>query len=152
MRAVLQRVTRAQVEWDGGEAATGPGILILLGVADSDGPPDADRLAAKIAKLRIFSDEAGKFNLDAAQVRAQFLVVPQFTLFADARGQNRPSFLKAARPEAGRTLLERFLERLASTGAEVRAGSFGARMQVTLVNDGPVTLVLSTDPWETRIG
>ncbi|HSO92956.1 MAG TPA: D-aminoacyl-tRNA deacylase, partial [Candidatus Dormibacteraeota bacterium] len=100
----------------------------------------------------IFSDEAGKFNLSAAQVKAELLVVSQFTLFADARGQNRPSFLKAARPDVGRPLLERFIERLRASGLTVKTGSFGAQMAVRLINDGPVTLVLSTDEWGTRIG
>lgn len=152
MRAVVQRVREASVSWDGGEAAIGPGYCILLGVADSDGERDADYLADKIVKLRIFSDANGKFNLNAAQINAQFLVVSQFTLFAEAKGQNRPGFLKAARPEAGRPLIDRFVARLRGTGAVVQTGSFGAQMQVRLVNDGPVTLVLSTDPWDPRIG
>jgi D-aminoacyl-tRNA deacylase len=152
MRAVLQRVTEASVTWDGGQAAIGPGYCILLGVADTDVDRDADYLADKIVKLRVFSDADGKFNLSAAQVNAQFLVVSQFTLFADARGQNRPGFLKAARPEVGRPLIDRFVERIRGTGAVVETGSFGALMQVHLVNDGPVTLVLSTDPWDPRIG
>jgi D-aminoacyl-tRNA deacylase len=140
------------VRWDAGEAAIGPGYCILVGVADTDQENDADYLAEKILKLRVFSDEAGKFNLSAAQVQAAFLVVSQFTLFADARGQNRPSFLHAARPELGRPLLERFIARLRASGLPVETGSFGAQMAVELVNDGPVTLVLSTDPWEPRIG
>src|SRR6059058_6427034 len=108
MRAVVQRVSKASVRWDGGEATIGPGYCILLGVADTDQERDADYLADKILKLRVFSDEAGKFNLSAVQVKAAFLVVSQFTLFADARGQNRPSFLHAARPEHSKPLLERF--------------------------------------------
>jgi D-tyrosyl-tRNA(Tyr) deacylase len=152
MRAVLQRVSEAAVSWDGGQAAIGPGYCILLGVADSDSERDADYLADKIVKLRVFSDAEGKFNLSAAQVNAQFLVVSQFTLFADARGQNRPGFLRAARPEIGRPLIDRFIERIRATGAVVQTGSFGAQMQVRLVNDGPVTLVLSTDAWDPRIG
>jgi D-tyrosyl-tRNA(Tyr) deacylase len=152
MRAVLQRVTEASVTWEGGQAAIGPGYCILLGVADQDVDRDADYLADKIVKLRVFSDADGKFNLSASQVNAQFLVVSQFTLFADARGQNRPSFLKAARPELGRPLIDRFVERIRATGAVVKTGSFGALMQVHLVNDGPVTLVLSTDTWDPRIG
>ncbi|HVH65748.1 MAG TPA: D-aminoacyl-tRNA deacylase [Candidatus Acidoferrum sp.] len=152
MRAVLQRVSEASVRWDGGDASIGPGYCILLGVADSDVERDADYLADKILKLRVFSDDAGKFNLSATQVEADLLVVSQFTLFADARGQNRPSFLHAARPEVGRPLLERFVERLRAGGLTVKTGSFGAMMAVSLVNDGPVTIVLSTDPWEPRIG
>jgi D-tyrosyl-tRNA(Tyr) deacylase len=152
MRAVLQRVTEAAVGWDGGEASIGPGYCILLGVAQSDQERDADYLADKILKLRVFSDAAGKFNLSALDVKANFLVVSQFTLFADARGQNRPSFLQAARPELGRPMLDRFLERLRASGLRVETGSFGAQMAVRLVNDGPVTIVISTDPWEPRIG
>lgn len=150
MRAVVQRVRQAAVTWDGGQASIGQGFLILLGVADGDTDADAERMADKISRLRVFSDAAGKFNLDASQVGAQFLVVSQFTLFADARGQNRPSFLKAARPELGRAMLDRFCACLGRDGATVASGSFGARMSVSLVNDGPVTLVLSTDSWDPR--
>ena len=99
MRTVLQRVTSASVRWDSGEASIGPGYCLLVGVADTDEDRDAEYLADKLLKLRVFSDEAGKFNLSATQVNAAFLVVSQFTLFADARGQSRPSFLHAARPE-----------------------------------------------------
>jgi D-tyrosyl-tRNA(Tyr) deacylase len=149
---VIQRVTEASVQWDGGESSVDAGYCILLGVADTDLERDADYLADKILKLRVFSDEAGKFNLSAIQVKAAFLVVSQFTLFADARGQNRPSFLHAARPEQGVALLDRFITRLRDSGLPVEAGSFGAQMAVRLVNDGPVTIVLSTDPWDPRIG
>jgi D-tyrosyl-tRNA(Tyr) deacylase len=152
MRVVIQRVSEASVTWDGGQSSIGAGFCILAGVADSDTERDVDYLAEKILKLRIFSDAAGKFNLSATQVEAGLLVVSQFTLFADARGQNRPSFLKAARPEISRPLLERFIDRLRASGLRVEAGSFGAQMAVQLVNDGPVTLVLSTDDWPTRIG
>ena len=152
MRAVIQRVSEATVQWDGGESSIGLGYCILLGVADTDADRDADYLADKILKLRVFSDEAGKFNLSAVQVKAAFLVVSQFTLFADARGQNRPSFLHAARPEQGRPLLDRFIARLRQSGLPVETGSFGAQMAVRLVNDGPVTIALSTDPWDPRIG
>jgi D-tyrosyl-tRNA(Tyr) deacylase len=152
MRAVIQRVSEASVQWDGGESSIGPGYCILLGVADTDAERDADYLADKVLKLRVFSDEAGKFNLSAIQVKAGFLVVSQFTLFADARGQNRPSFLHAARPEQGIALFDRFTARLRESGLPVETGSFGAQMAVRLVNDGPVTIVLSTDPWDPRIG
>lgn len=152
MRAVLQRVSEAAVTWEGGQSSIGAGYCILLGIADTDQEKDADYLADKIVKLRVFSDDAGKFNLSAQQVKAQLLVVSQFTLFADARGQNRPSFLHAARPETGRPLLERFVERLRGSGLRVETGSFGAMMSVRIINDGPVTIVLSTDPWEPRIG
>ena len=152
MRTVLQRVTEASVRWDGGASSIGPGYCLLVGVADTDQERDADYLADKVLKLRVFSDDAGKFNLNATQVKAAFLVISQFTLFADARGQNRPSFLHAARPEQGRPLLERFIARLRDSGLPVETGSFGAQMAVQLVNDGPVTIVLSTDVWEPRIG
>jgi len=152
MRAVIQRVSEASVRWEGGESSIGPGYCILLGVADTDVERDAEYLADKILKLRVFSDEAGKFNLSAIQVKAAFLVVSQFTLFADARGQNRPSFLHAARPEQGMALLDRFTARLRQSGLPVQTGSFGAQMAVQLVNDGPVTIILSTDPWDPRIG
>jgi D-aminoacyl-tRNA deacylase len=152
MRAVIQRVSEASVRWDGGDSSIGPGYCVLLGVADTDAERDADYLADKILKLRVFSDDAGKFNLSAVQVKAAFLVVSQFTLFADARGQNRPSFLHAARPEQGIALVDRFIARLRESGLPVETGSFGAQMAVRLVNDGPVTIVLSTDPWDPRIG
>jgi len=152
VRVVIQRVSEASVRWDEGEASIGPGFCILAGVAETDTARDIDYLADKIVKLRVFSDEAGKFNLSASQVKAELLVVSQFTLFADARGQNRPSFLKAARPEISRPLLERFIERLRASGLSVATGSFGAQMAISLLNDGPVTLVLSTDDWATRIG
>jgi D-tyrosyl-tRNA(Tyr) deacylase len=151
MRAVVQRVREATVAWDGGQASIGHGFLILLGVAEGDTEAEAERLAEKIAHLRVFSDAAGKFTRDPSQVGAQFLVVSQFTLFADARGQNRPSFLRAARPELGRAMMERFCSVLGRGGATVATGSFGAQMSVSLVNDGPVTLVLSTDEWDPRI-
>jgi D-aminoacyl-tRNA deacylase len=152
MRTVVQRVTSAAVRWEGGEASIGPGYCVLVGVADTDQERDADYLADKLLKLRVFSDEMGKFNLSATQVNAAFLVISQFTLFADARGQNRPSFLHAARPEQGQPLLERFIARLRASGLPVETGSFGAQMAVELVNDGPVTIVLSTDAWDPRIG
>ncbi len=152
MRAVIQRVSQASVRWDGGESSIGPGYCVLLGVADTDAERDADYLADKILKLRVFSDDSGKFNLSAIQVKAAFLVVSQFTLFADARGQNRPSFLHAARPEQGISLFDRFTARLRQSGLPVETGSFGAQMAVRLVNDGPVTIVLSTDAWDPRIG
>lgn len=152
MRVVIQRVTEASVSWAEGSSSIRAGYCILVGVAETDAERDADYLAEKILKLRVFSDEAGKFNRNAAQVTAEILVIPQFTLFADARGQNRPSFLKAARPELGRPLLERFIDRLRSSGLRIETGCFGAQMAVHLVNDGPVTLVLSTEDWQTRIG
>src|SRR2546421_8267430 len=124
MRVVVQRVSKASVRWDGGEASIGPGYCLLVGVADTDQERDADYLADKILKLRVFSDDAGKFNLSAAQVQAALLVVSQFTLFADARGQNRPSFLHAARPQLGIPLLDRLIDRLRGSGVQVKTGLF----------------------------
>jgi D-tyrosyl-tRNA(Tyr) deacylase len=152
VRAVIQRVSSASVRWDKGEESIGPGYVILLGAAPEDTESDVQKLADKILKLRIFSDNQGKFNLDAKQVKAEFLVISQFTLFADARGQNRPSFLGAAKPDLGEQLYEAFAERLKATGLTVKKGSFGDHMAVSLVNDGPVTLVLSTDAWNPRVG
>src|SRR2546425_5725023 len=136
MRTVVQRVTSASVRWDGGEASIGRGYCLLIGVAETDQDRDADYLADKLLKLRVFSDEAGKFNLSATQVNAAFLVISQFTLFADARGQNRPSFLHAARPEQGIPLLDRFIGRLRESGLPGQTGSFGAEVAGRLGNRG----------------
>jgi D-aminoacyl-tRNA deacylase len=139
MRALVQRVTRASVRVDGSErAAIGPGLLVLLGVADDDTAEIADRLADKIRGLRVFADAEGRMN-EALGDRG-VLVVSQFTLYGDARRGNRPSYVAAARPEAAEPLYERFRERLGAQG-----GVFGAHMEVELVNDGPVTLLLQTD-------
>jgi D-aminoacyl-tRNA deacylase len=136
MRALLQRVKRASVSVDGSEhAAIGPGLLILLGVAQSDREEQAERLARKVAALRVFEDEAGRMN--EALGSREVLCVSQFTLYADARRGNRPSFTEAARPERAQPLYELFCERLGAA-----RGVFGAHMEVELVNDGPVTLML----------
>jgi D-tyrosyl-tRNA(Tyr) deacylase len=136
MRALVQRVSRAAVRVDGGTvAAIGPGLLVLLGVAHEDTPAVADELAAKVAHLRIFADEAGRMNEPLGDRDA--LVVSQFTLYGDARRGNRPSWTAAAPPEHAEPLYERFR---AALGA--RGGAFGAHMEVELVNDGPVTLLL----------
>src|SRR2546430_15361644 len=125
MRAVVQRVSRASVRWDGGEASIGQGYCLLVGVADTDQERDADYLADKILKLRMFSDDAGKFNLSAAQVEAALLVVSHFTLFADARGQNRPSLLHAPRPKQSPPPRGRFIERLPPSPPQLHDGPFG---------------------------
>jgi D-tyrosyl-tRNA(Tyr) deacylase len=123
-------------------AAVGPGLLVLLGVAAADGEAAADRLAAKVARLRVFADEAGRFDRSVLDVGGAVLVVSQFTLIADTAKGNRPSFSEAAPPERAEQLYERLCESLRALGLPVEQGVFGARMEVALVNDGPVTIVL----------
>jgi D-tyrosyl-tRNA(Tyr) deacylase len=143
VKAVCQRVTRASVAVGGTEhAAIGPGLLVLLGVAREDDAGGADRLAAKVARLRVFDDEHGKFDRSLLDVRGSALVVSQFTLIADTRRGNRPSFTDAAPPELAEPLYTRFCDMLRAEGLHVESGSFGARMTVELTNDGPVTIVL----------
>jgi len=138
MRALIQRVSRAAVRVDGDEvAAIGSGLLILLGVRDGDGEPQADKLADKVRALRVFDDSAGRMNEPLGD--RELLCVSQFTLYGDTRRGNRPSWTEAAQPEIAEPLYERFCER---TGA--KRGVFGARMEVELVNDGPVTLLLES--------
>ena len=140
MRALVQRISEAAVAVDGAEVARiGLGLLVLLGVRTGDGPEQADRLAQKLLALRVFEDADGKMNLSVRDVGGELLVVSQFTLYGDARKGNRPSFVDAARPEEAEPLYERVR---AALGAE--GGVFGARMAVSLVNDGPVTLLLDT--------
>ena len=136
MRALVQRVTRATVSVDGRQvAAIGPGMVVLLGIASEDGEGQAESLAAKVTALRIFDDAEGRMNEPLAD--REILCVSQFTLYADTRRGNRPSFTGAAPPELARPLYELFCDRLGA-----RRGVFGARMAVELVNDGPVTLLL----------
>ena len=145
MRALVQRVTRASVTVEGrvtGEI--GPGLLVLLGAAHADGEEQAAWLARKLAGLRIFGDAAGHMNLDVRQAGGAALVVPQFTLYGDARRGRRPDFTAAARPEQAEPLFERFCALLAEQGLPVRRGVFGAHMTVALVNDGPVTVLVET--------
>ena len=140
MRALVQRVSRAAVRVEAAEvAAIGPGLLVLLGVAVGDGDPEADRLADKIRALRVFEDDAGRMNEPLGE--REVLCVSQFTLLADTRKGNRPSYVGAAAPDLAEPLYERFCERLGA-----KRGIFGARMEVELVNDGPVTLVLEARP------
>ena len=144
MRALLQRVSRAEVRVDGAAiGAIGPGLLILLGVAPDDDEFVAATLAAKVAGLRIFADEAGLTNLSIGEVGGSALVVSQFTLYADARRGRRPSFIGAAGPEVGERLYEAFCDSLAAA-VPVERGRFGADMAVELVNDGPFTVWLDT--------
>jgi D-aminoacyl-tRNA deacylase len=138
VRALVQRVSRAAVEVDGRElAAIGPGLLVLLGVRTGDDEQAADRIAGKLERLRIFEDAEGKMNLSVRDVGGEILCVSQFTLYGDARKGNRPSFVDAAPPALAEPLYERVR---AALGAE--GGAFGVHMQVSLVNDGPVTLLL----------
>jgi len=123
--------------------AIGPGLCVLLGVATGDSASDAERLAAKIAQLRVFENEAGKFDLSLLDIGGEALVVSQFTLIADTAKGNRPSFGGAAAPEEAEPLYEAFCASLRGLGVGLQTGIFGARMQVELLNDGPVTLVLS---------
>ncbi len=145
MKAVLQRVERASVRVEGvvrGEI--GPGLLVLLGVAAGDSAAEAERLAGKVARLRIFENEDGRFDRSLLDAGGAALVVSQFTLLADTSKGNRPSFTAAAPPEQAEPLYERFCEALGALGVPVETGVFGARMQVELVNDGPVTIVLES--------
>ena len=145
MKALLQRVTSATVTVDGNIAGqTGQGFLILLGVAGDDSQKDADYLAEKVVNLRVFSDDNSKFNLSALQIRAELLVISQFTLMADARKGRRPSFTLAAPPEKAETLYNCFIRRVSETGLKVQTGIFGAHMLVSIVNDGPVTIMLDS--------
>ena len=143
MRAVCQRVSQARVRVDGvvtGEI--GPGLVVLLGVAQGDGAAEVEWLAGKVARLRIFGDDRGKFDRSLLDVGGAALVVSQFTLIADTRKGNRPSFAAAAPPEEAEPMYERFCSALGAHGIRIERGVFGARMAVELVNDGPVTIVL----------
>ncbi len=141
----MQRVRHASVSVDGAVVSScGPGLLVLLGVATADTGETADRLARKVAQLRVFEDEDGRFDRSLLDVGGEALVVSQFTLIADTRKGNRPSFTAAAPPEAAEPLYERFCTALEALGVPVPRGVFGARMEVSLVNDGPVTIVLDT--------
>ncbi len=145
MRALLQRVTRAEARVDGRVVgACGPGLLVLLGVGHGDTPEVAEALARKVVDLRIFRDEAGRTNRSLLDIGGSVLAVSQFTLYADMRKGRRPSFLDAAAPELGRVLYERFAAALEERGVGVGRGVFGEEMQVELVNDGPMTIWLDT--------
>jgi D-tyrosyl-tRNA(Tyr) deacylase len=149
MRAVVQRVSSASVRVDGDVVgAIGRGLLVLLGVRHDDTSENATRLAAKIARLRIFPDEAGRFDRSLLDVGGDALVVSQFTLLADSRRQKgtRPDFSQAAPKEHAEPLYERFCDELRALGVPVETGVFGAYMEVEIVNDGPVTIVLDVEP------
>ena len=145
MRAVVQRVREASVSvGDDVVASIGEGLVVLLGIAAGDTPEGADRLAGRVARLRIFENEQARFDRSLLDVHGQALVVSQFTLIADSKRQKgtRPDFSKAARPEVAEPLYEHFVQALRDLGVPVQTGVFGARMQVSTVNDGPVTIVL----------
>ncbi len=147
MRAVLQRVTEASVEVDGKEVSRiGAGLAILLGVKKGDGAAEADRLAEKIAELRVFEDGAGKMNLSLLEVGGAALVVSNFTLYGDCSHGRRPSFFDAERPNEANALYEYFIKKLRFQGVdEIGTGVFGADMRVRIDGDGPVTILLDTD-------
>jgi D-tyrosyl-tRNA(Tyr) deacylase len=145
MRAVVQRVTRAQVVIEGETVGTiGAGLLVLLGVTHADTPEQAKWLAEKIVGLRIFNDADGKMNRDLLDVGGAMLIVSQFTLYGDCRKGKRPSFMDAAPPPSAIPLYEDFINGVKALGVPVATGRFGADMQVELVNDGPVTLIVDT--------
>lgn len=145
MRAVIQRVSQAAVSINEREVGRiDHGLLILLGVHDTDTQTDVDYLIKKIAQMRIFEDEQGKMNLSIEDVKGTLLSISQFTLFADTKKGNRPSFIAAARPEKAIPLYEAFNEGLRQRGITVETGEFGADMAVSLVNDGPVTIIIDS--------
>lgn len=143
MRAVVQRVSSASVTVDGEVTGQiGFGMLVLLGVTHTDTETHAERLAGKVASLRFFLDDAEKMNLSCLDVRGEVLVVSQFTLYGDCRKGRRPSYTDAAEPQKAEYLYEYFIERMKSFGLKVASGVFGAMMKVSLVNEGPVTLIV----------
>lgn len=147
MRALVQRVLSASVDIGGRETAgIGRGALVLLGVASGDAATDAGWLAGKVSRLRIFDDAQGRMNLPIAEIGGSFLVVSQFTLLADCRKGNRPSYLDAAAPEKAVPLYEEFVRLLRGLGHDVQTGVFRESMQIRLINDGPVTILVDTPP------
>ena len=145
MKALLQRVTSASVTVDGEVVGRiGRGLVVFIGVAEGDEPGDADYLVNKLVNLRIFADEAEKFNLSALDIEAELLLVSQFTLLADARKGRRPSFSQAAPPNRAEELFEHFVSEARSTGLKVQTGRFQQYMQVEIHNDGPVTIMLDS--------
>ncbi len=154
MRALVQRVTNASVAVGPEEVGRiGPGLVVLLGIAQGDAEPDADYLTEKLVNLRIFADAQGKFNLSALETNAELLVVSQFTLYAETRRGRRPSFTQAAGPDEAQRLYQYVVESCQKSGLKVAAGRFQEHMLVSLENDGPVTLMLdSTDRHRSRQG
>jgi len=145
VKALLQRVTRASVSVASEVVGRiGRGLVVFVGVASGDTEKDAQYLAQKIASLRIFSDEEGRFNLSALDIKGELLVVSQFTLLADTRKGRRPSFIEAAPPAQAEEIFERFVEQARATGLRVETGRFQQYMQVEIHNDGPVTILLDS--------
>lgn len=145
MRAVVQRVTKASVAVEGQSiGAIGPGLVVLLGVEEGDSEKDLGYIADKVPNLRVFEDDVGKMNRSLLDIKGSLLVISQFTLLGDARGGRRPSFITAARPDTAVPLYEQIVARWQSQGIPVETGSFGADMAVSLVNDGPVTILLDS--------
>lgn len=146
MRAVIQRVSRASVTIGNDlKSETGPGLLIFLGVGDEDNNEDVEWLANKVVQLRIFNDCNGIMNLSVLETKGSIMIISQFTLHAKTSKGNRPSYIKAARPEAAIPLYEGFIRRISElTGKEASTGEFGAMMEIGLVNDGPVTIIIDT--------
>ena len=143
MRLLAQRVKNAEVKVDGKTVGKiDKGFLVLCGVTHTDTKETADYLVKKLCNLRVFEDENGKMNLSIKQIEGKLLIVSQFTLYADTTGGNRPSFIEAAKPEQANELYEYFCKKCIEAGIEVQKGIFGADMQVSLVNDGPVTIML----------
>jgi D-tyrosyl-tRNA(Tyr) deacylase len=146
MLAVVQRVSRASVSVDGKAAGEiGPGLVVLVAVGKEDTVATASAIAEKVANLRIFSDDAGKMNRSLLDTGGAALAISQFTLYGDARGQRRPSFIQAGPPELGKALYEEFVRALGALGVRVETGVFQAHMAVELVNDGPVTILLDSE-------
>ena len=146
MRALIQRVTQASVTVDGEVLGQiGPGLVVFLGIAQTDGPSETDYIVSKTVNLRIFTDADGRFNLSALDVNAQLLVVSQFTLYGDTRRGRRPSFSRAAPPDEAAGLFADALDAFRETGLTVQTGRFQAYMNVTIHNDGPVTIMLDSD-------
>jgi D-aminoacyl-tRNA deacylase len=155
MRIVAQRAASGSVSWeeDGAPrvATIGPGLVLLVGAAPNDDEATVRRLADKLVDLRVFADHAGRMNLSLVDVKGSALIVSQFTLFADMSRGRRPSLLGAGDPARAQELYSIFVQRFRERGIETQTGSFGAVMQVSIENDGPVTLVLSSDDWPTRV-
>jgi len=155
MRVVAQRVASGSVTWDenGAERRSeiGPGLVLLVGASSDDDEVGIRRLADKIIDLRVFADEAGRMNLSLVDAHGAALIVSQFTLFADMSKGRRPSLLKAGDPARAEELYGKFVDQFRVRGVETKTGSFGAVMRVSIENDGPVTLVMSSDEWPTRV-